>query len=66
MLHGDDWKQDSNGRQLRKNAIQALNKIGSKLIEIPHTKNISSSSLQKKFIEDSKLPSANGDYLKKD
>ena len=38
MLHGDDWKQDSNGRQLRKNAIQALNKIGSKLIEIPHTK----------------------------
>lgn len=65
MVHGDDWKEDVNGRQLRKKAISALNKIGSKLIEISHTKDISSSSLQKKFIEESMLPYKNGDYLKR-
>ena len=65
MLHGDDWKEDSNGRQLRKKAISALNDIGSKLIEIPHTKNISSSSLLKKFMDESKLPHKSGDYLKR-
>ena len=65
MVHGDDWKEDDDGRKLRKKAISALKKIRSKLIEIPHTKGISSSSLQKKFIEDSKSPYNNGDYLKR-
>ena len=65
MIHGDDWKQDANGRILRNNAISALKKIGSKLIEIPHTKNISSSSLQKRFFEQSQLSSRNGKYLER-
>ena len=65
MVHGDDWKEDDNGRNLRKKAISALKKIRSKLIEIPHTKNISSSSLQNKFVEDSKLSFKNGHYLKR-
>lgn len=65
MLHGDDWKVDADGQELRKNALSALNKIGSKLIEIPHTKDISSSSLQKRFFEQSKLPSQSGRYLER-
>ena len=65
MVHGDDWKEDTDGRILRKKAITALKKIGSKLIEIPHTKNISSSSLKNKFLEQSTLPLNNGEYLKR-
>ena len=65
MVHGDDWKKDENGKVLRKNAILALSKIGSKLVEIPHTKSISSSSLQKRFFEQSQLSSRNGKYLER-
>ncbi|MBD1140972.1 phosphoenolpyruvate mutase [Pelagibacterales bacterium SAG-MED39] len=45
MVHGDDWKSDNVGKILRSNAIKALKKIGGRLIEIPHTKNISSGTL---------------------
>ena len=65
MFHGDDWKIDDNGRVLRKNAISAIKKIGSKLIEIPHTKGVSSSSLQNKFHEEVHLPIKSGEYLKR-
>ena len=65
MLHGDDWKADESGRLLRKKAIEALKKIGSKLIEIPHTKGISSTSLQKQFHEEAQLPIKSGEYLKR-
>ena len=65
MLHGDDWKADERGRLLKKKAIDALKKIGSKLIEIPHTKGISSTSLQKKFHEETQLPIKSGEYLKR-
>ena len=65
MLHGDDWKVDESGRLLRKKAINALKKIGSKLIEIPHTKGVSSTSLQKQFHEEAQLPIKSGEYLKR-
>jgi phosphoenolpyruvate phosphomutase len=65
MLHGDDWKADERGRLLKKKAIDALKKIGSKLIEIPHTKGISSTSLQKQFHEEAQLPIKSGEYLKR-
>ena len=65
MLHGDDWKVDENGRMLRKKAINALKKIGSKLIEIPHTKGVSSTSLKKQFHEEAQLPIKSGEYLKR-
>ena len=65
MVHGDDWNNDANGRILKKNSINALKKIGSKLIEIPHTKNISSTSLQKAYFEQSQLSSRNGKYLQR-
>ncbi len=45
FIHGDDW--NFNGQiQLKKNAISSLKKFGGKLIEIKHTKNISSSRLK--------------------
>lgn len=46
FVHGDDW--NFNGEiSLKKNAIKALKKINGKLIEIAHTKNISSSSFKR-------------------
>ena len=65
MVHGDDWKKDAGGRILRNNAKSALKKIGSKLIEIPYTKDISSNSLQKAFFEQSQISSRNGKYLER-
>ena len=44
FFHGDDWNF-SKGNILKKNAIKALKTYGGKLIEIPHTKNVSSTEL---------------------
>ena len=63
MVHGDDWKKTENGQILRNNAKSALKKIGAKLIEIPHTKDISSSILQQRFFEQNQQNFRNGKYL---
>ena len=34
MVHGDDWNLSKNGRKLKKDCLNALKKINSKLIEI--------------------------------
>ena len=47
FVHGDDWNFNKD-LELKKDAIKALKKINGKLIEIEHTKNISSSSLKDK------------------
>jgi len=44
MIHGDDWQKGSQ-IILRKNALKALKKYGGKLIEVPYTKDISSTAL---------------------
>ena len=50
MVHGDDWKNSkSYDYKLRPKIIKILKKIGSKLIEISHTKNISSSYVYNKM-----------------
>ena len=54
MVYGDDWKKDEGGRILRNNALNALTKIGSKLIEIPYTKNISSNKTVEGFVKSEK------------
>ena len=46
MVHGDDWLFGKD-KYLRSDTIKALKKVGGKLIEIPHTKNISSHSLKR-------------------
>ena len=49
FVHGDDW--NFNGDiHLKKNAIKALKIINGKLVEIEHTKNISSSNFKKRTI----------------
>ena len=45
FIHGDDWK--TNDTNLRNKVIKLLSEYGGELIEVPHTKNISSSSLKK-------------------
>ena len=47
MIHGDDWLQGSQ-INLRKKATKALDSYGGKLIEVPYTKNISSTALAEK------------------
>ena len=48
VVHGDDWK---NGvlKKFRKQVIEELKKWSGKLIEIPYTKNISSSKIKDKI-----------------
>ena len=50
MVHGDDWKdRNSYDYNLRQKVIGTLKKINCKLVEIPHTKDISSSLLYNKM-----------------
>ena len=50
MVHGDDWKNSkSYDYKLRPKIIKVLKKLGAKLIEISHTKNISSSYVYNKM-----------------
>ena len=44
MLHGDDWLEGPLA-PYRDNAIQTLNEYGGKLIEIPYTRDVSSSNI---------------------
>ena len=50
MVHGDDWKYGKD-KNLRQKAINSLRKVGGKLIEIPFTRNISSSAIQERIYE---------------
>lgn len=50
FVHGDDWKyRNSYDFELRKKVLKTLKKIKCKLIEIPYTKNISSSIILDKM-----------------
>ena len=64
MVHGDDWKFGDD-KNLRSGTIKALKKIGGKLIEIPHTKNISSYSLKERMYMESTIPSNRQAILKR-
>ena len=48
IIHGDDWK---NGplREIREQVFEVMNEQGGKVIEIPYTKGIKSSSLDKEI-----------------
>ena len=50
FIHGDDWKIGIQKKQ-RKKVITALKKINSKLIEVPFSKNISSTEIKNKIIK---------------
>ena len=46
LVHGDDWKKNVQSK-MRANLIDAMKKWKGKIIEIPYTKNISSSKIRK-------------------
>ena len=50
FIHGDDWKSGIQKNQ-REKVIRALKKIKSKLIEVPFSKNISSSEIKNKILQ---------------
>ena len=48
IIHGDDW-QTGPDRELRDEAISVMKELGGEVIEIPYTKGIESSSLDKEI-----------------
>ena len=46
VVHGDDWKEGVQ-QKTRENVIQVIRKCGGKLVEVPYTTGISSTSLNK-------------------
>lgn len=48
IIHGDDWKEGSEA-ELRQQVFETMAEIGGKVIEIPYTKGINSSSLDKEI-----------------
>ncbi len=50
VLHGDDWKVGVQ-KTTRRKVINLLKKWSGKLIEVPYTKNISSSQIKDKFLK---------------
>ena len=63
MVHGDDWKLKE--KNLRSKTIKTLKKINSKLIEIPFTKNISSSALSDRMFSQNMIPVTRMSSLKR-
>ncbi len=64
MLHGDDWKFNEEKKH-REKTIKTLKKLGSKLIEIPHTKGISSSAIRERIYLDNNSPEYRRSILKR-
>lgn len=48
IIHGDDWKTNSE-QELRAEVFEAMKELGGEVIEIPYTKGINSSSLDKEI-----------------
>ena len=48
IIHGDDWCE-GNARELRRQVFEAMERIGGQVIEIPYTRGIDSSSLDKEI-----------------
>ena len=65
MVHGDDWNLSEDGKKLKLEALKALKKINAKLIEIPYTKNISSSNLQTTIFKNGLISSTRQGYFKR-
>lgn len=55
MVHGDDWKIGKE-KNHREKTLATLKSFGSKLIEIPHTKGISSSAIRERIYFDNTSP----------
>jgi len=56
MVHGDDWKIGGPDKDLRSKTIKTLRKIKAKLIEVPYTKDISSSAMHERIYKQGLMP----------
>ncbi len=64
VVHGDDWREGIQ-KETRKQVIKTLKKWSGKLIEVPYTKNISSSKIKEKFIKTGTTPDIRKSKLKR-
>ena len=64
VVHGDDWKIGIH-KKIREQVIECLKKWGGKLIEIPYTKDISSTKLNEKLKEIGTTPEIRMKQLKR-
>jgi phosphoenolpyruvate phosphomutase / 2-hydroxyethylphosphonate cytidylyltransferase len=64
VVHGDDWK-DGVQKQTRQKVIDVLSEWDGRLIEVPYTKNISSTDLQNSLKKNGILPKDRTDRLSK-
>ena len=64
LIHGDDWKTGYQ-KEIREKVIKALNSYGGKLIEIPHTKGVSSSALSNYLASNSLTPDIRRNMLRR-
>tara|TARA_B100000780_G_scaffold222692_1_gene161792 strand:- start:2400 stop:3698 length:1299 start_codon:yes stop_codon:yes gene_type:complete len=64
VVHGDDWKGGIQSRT-RKKVIETLGEWGGELVEIPYTKNISSTKLNNAIKEVGTTPSIRSSYLRR-
>ncbi len=64
MIHGDDWLEGPL-KKYRQIALEALNTYGGKLIEIPYTKGISSTSMSRQMHELGTTPEIRKSTLKR-
>ena len=64
VVHGDDWKTGIQ-KDTRKKVIQTLKKWSGKLLEVPYTKNISSTSLKNKIINTGTTPDVRKEKLRR-
>jgi len=55
VVHGDDWKTGIQ-KKTRIKVMKTLKKWGGKLVEVPYTKNISSSKIKTKILETGTTP----------
>ena len=64
VVHGDDWKKGSQ-TNVRRDVISTLKKWGGELVEIPYTKGISSTILNKRLKEIGTTPNVRLSMLKR-
>lgn len=64
VVHGDDWKGGIQSKT-RQKVIETLQEWGGELVEIPYTKNISSTKLNNAIKEVGTTPSIRSSYLRR-
>lgn len=65
FVHGDDWNLSESGKKQKLETLKALKKVNSRLIEVPHTKNINSYNLQESIFKNGLISSTRQGYFRR-